>query len=297
MNPIRCILAATDLSAPARIAVERAAHLAHEHRASLTLMHVMAAGALRELRAWLGGENDAPARLESDAIAAMGRLAAEMREAHPVAVDTVCRPGDVPAELRREADARSADLLVLGAQGEGAWRHLMPGTTAERTLRHTTRPLLVVRQAPREHYRRVLVACDFSPWTQHALRLAASVAPQARLLLFHAWEVPFAGKLRYAGVDAATIDQYRVKSRADASREVFAAAEAADLAPDAWDPLVVEGGASQRLVEQQQKCAADLVVMGKHGQSATVDQLFGSVTHRVLAESSADVLVSTRRVE
>jgi nucleotide-binding universal stress UspA family protein len=34
-------------------------------------------------------------------------------------------------------------------------------------------------------------------------------------------------------------------------------------------------------------------VLGKHGQSATADLLLGSVTKHVLAEGSADVLVST----
>ncbi len=37
----------------------------------------------------------------------------------------------------------------------------------------------------------------------------------------------------------------------------------------------------------------DLVVLGKHGVSATADLLLGSVTRRVLAEGSVDVAVST----
>jgi len=39
----------------------------------------------------------------------------------------------------------------------------------------------------------------------------------------------------------------------------------------------------------------DLVVLGKHGQSATEDLLLGSVSKHVLAEGSTDVLVSTAR--
>jgi nucleotide-binding universal stress UspA family protein len=37
------------------------------------------------------------------------------------------------------------------------------------------------------------------------------------------------------------------------------------------------------------------VVLGKHGQSATEELLLGSVSKHVLAEGSADVLVSTAR--
>ena len=57
---------------------------------------------------------------------------------------------------------------------------------------------------------------------------------------------------------------------------------------------MVEGDASLRIVENEQSHDCDLVVLGKHGQSATADLLLGSVTKHVLAEGSADVLVSTR---
>lgn len=54
MNRLGPILAATDFSAPARHAVDRAARLAPETGATLTLMHVLPGGALQELRQWLG---------------------------------------------------------------------------------------------------------------------------------------------------------------------------------------------------------------------------------------------------
>ena len=65
------------------------------------------------------------------------------------------------------------------------------------------------------------------------------------------------------------------------------------LKPGAWTACVVEGDASLRIVEQEQEFGCDLVVLGKHGQSAAEDLLLGSVTRHVLDEGSADVLVST----
>ena len=61
----------------------------------------------------------------------------------------------------------------------------------------------------------------------------------------------------------------------------------------AWEPLVVQGDASQRIIELEQEKDCDLVVLGKHGQSAAEDLLLGSVSKHVLAEGSTDVLVST----
>ncbi|MCY1553183.1 Universal stress protein family protein [compost metagenome] len=128
-----------------------------------------------------------------------------------------------------------------------------------------------------------------------AVTVARRVAPHARLVLLNAFQVPFEDKLHYAGVDAATIDHYRVQARAEAVQRVNELAAQAGLKPGQWEACVIEGEASQRIVEQEQERDCDLVVLGKHGQSATEDLLLGSVTKHVLAEGSTDVLVSTSK--
>ncbi|WPG40879.1 universal stress protein [Variovorax sp. EBFNA2] len=98
-------------------------------------------------------------------------------------------------------------------------------------------------------------------------------------------------------VDADIVEQYRRRTRAEATRQLHALAERSGLEPGGWEPCVIEGDPSQRLVEQEQVHDCDLVILvilGKHGRSATEDLLLGSVTKHVLAEGSADVLVSTR---
>ncbi|WP_119287909.1 universal stress protein [Azohydromonas sediminis] len=295
MSTMKAILAATDFSAPARHAADRAARLAHETGAALTLMHTLPAQPLEELRQWLGAQPQAPQQLLAQAREQLQRLADELGAARRVAVQVHLATGAVLDEIGRQADALDADLLVLGARGAGFLRRLVLGTTAERLLRRTTRPLLVVRHTPHEPYRRVLVALDFSPWSAGSLPLARRVAPHARLVLLTAFQVPFEEKLHFAGVDAATIERYRQQSRAAATQKLHAAAQSAGLKPGDYDAVVVEGDASQRIVEQEQELDADLVVLGKHGQSAAEDLLLGSVTKHVLAEGSADVLVSTAR--
>jgi nucleotide-binding universal stress UspA family protein len=293
MSTMKAILAATDFSAPARHAADRAARLAHETGAALTLMHTLPAQPLKELRQWLGAQPQAEQQLLAQAHEQLQHLADELAAARHVPVQVHLATGAVLDEIGRQTDALDADLLVLGARGSGFLRRLVLGTTAERLLRRTTRPLLVVRHAPHEPYRRVLVALDFSRWSAGSLPLARRVAPHARLVLLTAFQVPFEEKLHFAGVDAATIERYRQQSRAAATQKLHAAAQAAGLKPGDYDAVVVEGDASQRIVEQEQELDADLVVLGKHGQSAAEDLLLGSVTKHVLAECSVDVLVST----
>ncbi len=295
MNPSRPILVATDFSPHARHAADRAARIAHEKSAPLALLHVLPGEALASLRQWLGVANAPEAQMMASAREQLAQQAAELGAARHVETACSVAAGAPVDEILREAERLDARLIVLGARGTGFLRRLVLGTTAERLLRRTARPLLVVRQTPHEPYRRVLVALDFSPWSGQALALARRIAPHAQLVLFSAFEVPFGEKLRFAGVDAATIELYRRKAQADATQAVHGLAAAAGLKPAQWQPCVVEGDASLRLVEKEQELDCDLVVLGKHGLAAAVDLLLGSVTKHVLAEGSVDVLVSTVR--
>lgn len=293
-NPVPApapVLVATDLSAPARHAAERAARLARETGASLTLVHALPQHALDNLRQWLGMEIQA--KLEADARRELDALAAELHATHRVKVQPMLLEGPVLDVLGEAADETDAGVVVVGARGASVMRRLVLGTTAERLLRRSQRPLLVVRQAPHKPYRRVLLALDFSPWSSAVLAVARQVACHARPVLFTAFQVPFEDKLRFAGVEDATVEHYRRQARVQATQQVHAAAKDAGLKPGQWEPCIVEGDASMRLVEQEQVMGCDLVVLGKHGHSAAEDLLLGSVTKHVLAEGQADVLVAT----
>ncbi len=285
------ILAATDLSAHARHAAERAAALAAAHGAVLTLLHAPPRGALMEVRDWLGAETEQ--RLRQDAQTEVQALAAALRASHGIEVQVRVDGGEVLQAVEQAAAQSNAGLVVLGARGAGFLRRLVLGTTAERLLRRASRPLLIVRNLPRDAYRRVLVALDFSPWTGAVLQLAVEIAPGARRVLCHAFQVPFEEKLRFAGVADAVVGHYRETTRRRATEQLHAAARRAGLAPGDYDAVIVEGDASQRLVEQEQGLDIDLVVLGKHGRSGIEDLLLGSTTKHLLAEGSADVAVAT----
>jgi nucleotide-binding universal stress UspA family protein len=294
-KPLGPILAATDFSGPAHHAVDRAARLAHETGAALTLMHVLPGGALQDLRQWLGNGHAVEQQLHDNAQQQLRQLADELKAMRQVNAQTVHSIGSVLDDIISEASGQGAALVVLGARGAGFMRRLVLGSTSERLLRRTARPLLVVRQKPHEPYQRVLVALDFSPWSAQAIAVARQVAPQARLLLFNAFQVPFEEKLHFAGVDPGTVEGYRQQARAHATQRTHDMAADSGLQSGVWEPCIVEGDASQRILEAEQNKDIDLVVLGKHGQSATADLLLGSVSKHVLAEGSTDVLVSTAR--
>ena len=74
----------------------------------------------------------------------------------------------IDTEIRAVADELASGLLVCGARGESLLRHMLLGSTAERMLSNTTRPLLVVKQAPHGAYKTVLVPLPITPLSKAA---------------------------------------------------------------------------------------------------------------------------------
>lgn len=291
---LRRILAATDLSAPARHAVARAFRIAAGSGAELELLHVVNQGGLDSLRNLLGLQAAAVEdRLLDQAREALASQAAELGLVHGVSAGTHLVSGRVLSAILDQADARDTDLLVVGARGEDYLGRLLLGTTAERLLRRTLRPLLVNKLAAHETFRRALLPLDFSPWSHTALQLARKVAPEAELVLMHAFEAPFEAKLEFAGVDESVLTMYRIAARQQALEQLQTYAAAAGLAAENVSFRVVHGHASNSILTLEQELDCDLIIMGKHGQGVLEELLLGSVTKHILAESSCDVLVAS----
>jgi nucleotide-binding universal stress UspA family protein len=292
MSRVPRLLAATDLSAPARHAAERAALIAAETGAGLDLLHVASLAPLEKLRQLVG---EVPADLEQQLLDAsrheLRDIAANLHYRHGVTAGVQVLAGNLLQELAERRDALAADLVVLGAHGGGFMRHLLLGSTAEKIVCRTATPALVVKQAAHAPYRSVLVAVDFSPTSPAALRLARTIAPQAEIILLHALELPLEGKLRFANVDDATLARYQIAARAEAQQNLQALANAAGLA-DGSRQLLVQGNPATAIVEQEQEQDCDLIVVGKHGDTPLEELLLGSVTRHVLGESQSDVLIA-----
>lgn len=294
MSPFNRILAATDLSAPARHAAERAAQVSKDTEASLDLLHVANFTALERLQLLMEVASDEMEMQVLDtARERLQELAAGLRQRYDVTADTHVVAGSLLNELARQCASLATDLLVCGAKGENVLRRRLLGTTAQRILNSTKCPVLVVKQAPHEPYQRLLVPVDFSPSSLRAIRHARSIAPRAAIVLLHAYEVPFEGRMRYASVDDEIIKHYRVVARKEASQKLDALCDEAGLSLNECDDLVVlHGDPRLRIIEQEQEVDCDLIVMGKHGKSLLEEMLLGSVTEHVLTESQSDVLVS-----
>lgn len=292
MSGLRHILAATDLSVASRPAVERGFRLAAASGARYTVLHALALEGIALLRGVLGDKSQAVSqRLLADAQDQLDALLREPARNRGVVATGVVDPGLAGDVVPARVQAEDVDLVVVGAHGSGFLQRLLLGSTASRLLRKSRCPVLVVKNAPQEDYRRVLVALDFSPASLLSARLARQIAPGADLLLLHVFEVPFESKLQFAGVDELQLQQLRLEARERAVQQLHALAEQAGLAPTDYTGLVLHGHGVREVLQHEARHQCDLIVMGKHGTHVTEELLLGSMTKSVLAESQADVLV------
>lgn len=285
--PLR-ILAATDFSCAADQAVQRAAMLAQQLGAELTLLHVVSPLALYPGME-SGPETDIwAAACERTAAGQLDALAEVLRSRYGIAVQTAQRIGRAYRQIADHAAAMGAGLVVLGARGENSLARLLLGSTTWRVLRVRKDPVLVVRNAPVEAYRRSLAAVDFSPDSHAALAWAAHLSVDGSAEALHVLPDEDERHLRGAGLSAEAVRQRRVDMRAIAKN--LMANLLADMPAQAAGHIET-GPAAKIILERAAERRADLIVLGRQGAGGLEQWLLGSVSKDVAQAADCDVLL------
>lgn len=202
--------------------------------------------------------------------------------------------GKPAPEILRVARERSCDLIVLSTHGLTGVRKLFFGSTTERVLRETTRPVLItppvdpgpisLDEAARL-LRRIVVPVDLTAASPHQAAVAAGLAEAADVpvILVHVIEPVksrLASKLHLAGLEA---DRRAVAE--SGLREIVAS-----LPPRLRvESLLAYGDPAEELAKVVRDRRAGLVIMGLHG-SPLLGPRMGSVTYRMLCLSETPVL-------
>jgi nucleotide-binding universal stress UspA family protein len=141
-------------------------------------------------------------------------------------------------------------------------------------------------------YTHILAPVDGSQPSLLAVRQAVGIAKAfgSRLFLVHVIDpYPFMG----GGADYALGQaDYLTAATANANTAVAAATEIAATAGIGCESAVIEGrAAADGILEAARTQAVDLIVMGSHGRRGLEKLLLGSVTQRVLQDTTVPVLV------
>lgn len=212
----------------------------------------------------------------------------------PVASRKVVIRTAYKAILERAVDV-DADLIVLGPhRGRGAVDRVL-GSTADRVVRTSKVPCLVVPGPLSLPLRRLVVPLDLSSHARGALDVALAWAldygrdsryglPDVEVDVVHVVPTLLAG--REIGFDRAIVSP-------DLHREVR---EALERTPDAADvELRVEvlwhDAPAEEIVRFSAESLADMIVMGTHGYGALKRALLGSVASGVVRRAACPVLL------
>ena len=263
------IMVAHDLSSHAWLALQRAALLAEQHDARLTVLHVQ--------------EEHLPKQvLEHNREIAQQLIGEQFEQLRLSAAELVIVTGRPVQKLVAQQKARSVDLLVMGDHHQESPQYFS-GTTLERVLQRSSAAVLLVVDEQLEPYRQALVPMDFSLCACNALHKArALLAADAGIHAVHV--------LEQAQVHGCSTDEHEWQT------ELFA-----QLVEDERAKMPVEGAAiSQELLHGQlHDCLAtaiskqrpQLLALGKHGRGVLADALLGSLAQHFLENPPCDVLL------
>lgn len=277
------VLLATDLQADSRGVLEVGGTIAAEVGTGVHLYHVVEEGdgVRGTARTALLEKRSAHARRALD-------VQAERLEAMGAAVASVARARGGPAhrKILERAERMGSGLIVLGSHTrEGSGNRL--GSTADRVLRASPVPCLIVRGEARVPCRRVAVLTDFSRTARDAVRLAIAWLPAfgesghaPSVDLVHAGDAhlhaldPGVGGLLEAELDA---ERERIRKRADGSVEV--------------STRLLWGHPAEAVMDAADGGGYDLLVVGTHGRGPLVRALVGSVALALAQGAPCPVLV------
>ena len=140
------ILIATDGSPSAQEAVDVGLELAKEQGADVTFVHVTFSEEAKMARGMAAEHAYTHAEPVDETETAL-KEAGDAAEAAGVSYSLERLAGETVPSIVALADAKDADLIVLGSRGRNALTSTLLGSVSHGVLRHASRPVLVVKTA------------------------------------------------------------------------------------------------------------------------------------------------------
>lgn len=280
------LLCATDLLPKSEWAIDRAGLLAGELHARLSLLHVVSPSASEKI-------------LEQTLQTAISRMKARARPPlwrsgpNP---DVGVRAGN-PARLVLDSIERTQpDLTIIGPHRKRGVLDALDGTLAQKILYSQHCPLLIVQQPAEVAYRKVLLALDLSPESSAAVQATESLLLKSggQGIVVHAWEPPYQGMLRAAGVKTSEIMAYSETARREVAMDLrdLISRQGADFRR--YEVVIAPSHAVPAILRAVELYRPDVLVMGTRGDGRIRRALLGSVANQLMREVDCDVLIVPR---
>jgi nucleotide-binding universal stress UspA family protein len=279
---MRTVFVATDFSVRSDRAIRRAVLLAQKAGAALWLVHAV--------------DDDQPGGIVEAERAAAWTLLDDQARSIVEVEGLECTPllvlGDPFEAVTAAAEEHAADLLVIGPHRRRVLRDVFTGTTAERAIRESRRPVLMANSVPAGGYRHALIALDLTAGSGDAIRAVTALGldRDAAISVIHVYDAPGSGLMARASLSADQVEEYLAGEEARIGRDVDALLGTLRLDPVARILKRNPGSVAHAIQETAREVAADLVVVGTRGHAGVTRFLLGSVAAEVLRSADRDVL-------
>lgn len=295
MDALRSIVVAVDFSSPSRAATERAVGLAKLSDATIHLVNSarLPMPVISHEFAIPGPEWE-PIRSASQK--EIDAIVADLQGRGIDATGEVSREGAVDAILSAAA-RHDANLIVMGSHGHTGLRHVILGSVAERTLRGSPIPVMVVKEDEadaNQAIRRIVFATDFSSHAEAAAELAIAFAKSlgASVEICH---VEVTKSPAWMSIEPPPPSDWIEAIRREAGERMQVVLQEFTKAGIEARTHLVEDTPSLAIPNLATELDADLIIMGTRGQSGLRHVVLGSVAERTVRLATCSVLTAPRR--
>jgi nucleotide-binding universal stress UspA family protein len=287
---IECILCPTDLTADSDEALRYAIALSRSYHAELILLHCDLTND------WLvkpNAHDDAAQAIREALQKHSGAAGMDSLDWKSLVVSS----DDAGETIARQAAIYGVDLIVMRSRRR-PHRAALLGSTAESVSRTAPCPVMVMHTDERDwvtvsntkiELKRVLVAYDFSDYSELALNYALSFAQeyQSELHMLHVLP-PFT-------LNESEISWYPLGREGAYHKAAHRLQKAVPPEAHLWCDIkhsVSEGQPYREILNYAEKNDIDLISLGAHGAGFGMRALFGSNVDRVLRQAPCPVLVT-----
>ena len=292
---INKILCATDLSELSNISISSAVALAKEFNAKLYVCHIIDL----TIQAAYGDIVLAPLELQNQtteyAFEHIGNLIGDQEIAWEPLI-TTGHPSDEIAKLVAE---KQIDLAVLATHGRSGIKRVVLGSVTERLMRILPCPILIVRSLESDdtaiqnftlNIRKILVGCDFSPYSRLAFQYGISLAQEfeSEVHLVHVVETPaYKDLLKLSAASREESENLLHKQITEKLSSM--------IPKESWvwcQPRIVllAGHPYEEIIKHSLLNQIDLIVLGIRGRNLIEAVFTGSTTDRVARQAPCPVL-------
>ena len=211
---------------------------------------------------------------------------------------TYVRTGAAFHEISRLAQEIPADLIVMPTHGYTGLRHVFLGSTAERVVRHSPCPVLVVREKKQRSkagrrltFKRILGPVDFSDCSRTGLEYAIGFANEfaARIILLHATYLGYIYSSE--GTALYNIPGLQEAARKTAERKMRELVRSVNFGAVKFETVFTDGSPVIDICAFAKDHDVDLIITSTHGLTGFQHVLIGSIAERVVRHAPCSVLV------